>query len=275
MGDTRWFAAAPKAFALSLTCVLAGCPTGGGGGPSDEATSTADDDDGDAETSADGSGEDGTGDAGSGDGASTGPDVGPPGPLGPTDDQLVPNNTITCADGYPVQINPSFPQPFTGAGSASCTLLTYSNVQPTTPGIAVSANIGVGPVTGPMRFVRMRILEQEGVGPACCSAEEYGDMFTPQANAITTVPLGFFMDSGTDVETEIRYADWIALEVLAPNVPIPGIWTNNGGADVLLPDYLWLPALSTRGPAPTANLRSEGSYSGFVPTFNLSFAPVL
>lgn len=194
-------------------------------------------------------------------------------PLGPTDAQLVPDNLMTCADGFPVQINPTFPQPFTGEGSSSCTLLTYSSVQPTTGGTVVSANIGVGPTTGPMRFVRMRILEQPGTGTACCSAEEFGDMFTPDANAVTTVPLGFVFEADTDVETQIRYADWIALEVLAPDVPIPGIWTANGGGDLMLPDYLWLPALSTRSAAPTQNLRSEGSYSGFLPTFNISFVP--
>ncbi|HWB75001.1 MAG TPA: hypothetical protein VG755_08590 [Nannocystaceae bacterium] len=194
-------------------------------------------------------------------------------PLGPSDAQLVPDNLMTCADGFPIQINPTFPQPFTGQGASSCTLLTYSNVQPTTGGTVVSANIGVGPTTGPMRFVRMRILEQPGTGTACCSAEEFGDMFTPDANAVTTVPLGFVFEADTDEETQIRYADWIALEVLAPDVPIPGIWTANGGGDVMLPDYLWLPALSTRSAAPTQNLRSEGSYSGFVPTFNISFVP--
>jgi hypothetical protein len=119
----------------------------------------------------------------------------------------------------------------------------------------------------------MRILEQAGVGPACCSAEEYGEPFTPAANGITTVPLGFVFESGTDVATQIRYADWIALEVLAPDVPIPGVWTANGGADITLPDYLRLPSLSERFAAPTQNLRSEGSFSGFVPTFNILFAP--
>jgi hypothetical protein len=198
---------------------------------------------------------------------------GPAMPLGPSDAQLVPDNIGTCFDGFPVQTNASFPQPFIGGGATSCTLLTYSNVQPTVPGVVVSANIGIGPTTGEMRFVRMRILEQAGAGTACCSAEEFGEVFTPQANAVTTVPLGFAFESGTDEETEIRYADWIGLEVLAPDVPIPGVWTENGGADLMLPDYLWLPALSTRSGAPTQNLRSEGSYSGFLPTFNISFAP--
>ncbi len=213
-----------------------------------------------------------TGDSDGGDADGTG-GTAPPSTLGPTDASLVPDSIVTCADGFPVQINPSFPQPFTGTGATSCTLVSYNGVQPTVPGVVVSANIGVGPVTGQMRFVRMRILEQAGVGPACCSAEEYGQPFTPAANSVTTVPLGFTFESGTDVETKIRYADWIALEVLEPAVPIPGIWTANGGADVTLPDYLWLPALSARFPAPTQNLRSEGSYSGFTPTFNILFAP--
>jgi len=66
--------------------------------------------------------------------------------------------------------------------------------------------------------------------------------------------------------------DLIALEVLAPNVPIPGIWTNNGGADFTLPNYIYLPAMTTRGlNAPTQNLRSDGSYSGFLPSYNFDF----
>lgn len=251
-------ASAPRTIAFIAFAMLAGCGEADAGDDaataSDGAASGNADDDGNA---ADDGNDDG-GDAM---------------PLGPTDAQLVPDNLMTCADGFPVQINPTFPQPFTGQGASSCTLLSYSSVQPTTGGTVVSADIGVGPTTGPMRFVRMRILEQPGTGTACCSAEEFGEMFTPTANAVTTVPLGFVFEADTDVETQIRYADWIALEVLAPDVPIPGVWTANGGGDVMLPDYLWLPALSTRSAAPTQNLRSEGSYSGFVPTFNISFVP--
>lgn len=193
--------------------------------------------------------------------------------LGPALNLLVPTNTVSCVDGYPVQINPSFPQPFTGQGAQSCTMVTFSNVQPPSAGRVVSATIGVGPRTGPMRFVRMRILEERSTGPACCSAEQFGPAFTPQANGVTTVPLDFPIAHDVDTRTGIRTNDWVGLEVLAPNVPIPGIWTNNGGADISLPDYLWLPGLFSRGQgAPTQNLRSEGSFSGFVPTFNISFA---
>jgi hypothetical protein len=202
-----------------------------------------------------------------------GPSFGTPMTIGPAPALLVPNSTVACADGYPIQINPSFPQPFNGAGSPSCTLVTYSNVQPTAAGKIVSATIGVGPVTGPMRFVRLRILAEQSTGAACCSAEQFSDTFTPAANGLSTIPLSLVMERGTDVDTKIQFNDWIGIEVLAPNVPIPGVWTANGGADITLPDYLWLPSLSSRSAAPTQNLRSEGSYSGFVPTFNISFAP--
>ncbi len=202
-----------------------------------------------------------------------GASFGAPVTIGPAAALLVPNSPVTCADGFPIQINPSFPQPFTGSGATSCTLVTYSNVQPTAAGKIVSATIGVGAVTGPMRFVRLRVLAEQSTGTACCSGEEFSETFTPAANGLSTIPLDLVMERGTDVATGIIYNDWIGLEVLAPNVPIPGVWTANGGADITLPDYLWLPALSARSAAPTQNLRSEGSYSGFVPTFNVSFAP--
>ena len=207
--------------------------------------------------------------------ACDGQSVGPSTTLGLAPNLLVPTNTFSCADGYPIQINPSFPQPFTGQGAQSCTLLAVSG-QPPSRGVVISATLGVGPTAGPMRFVRLRILNDTsigGTGPACCSAEQFSDVFTPQANGLTTVPLNFPIMNDVDIATKTLFNDWVGLEILAPNVPLPGIWTNNGGGVLSLPDYLWLPGLSTRasGPLPQ-NLRSEGSFSGFLPTFNLSFA---
>lgn len=204
-----------------------------------------------------------------------GSNLAPPTTLGPASNLLVPTNTSTCADGYPVQINPSFPQPFTAPGAPSCTLVAFSDAQPPARGSVVSATIGIGPTTGPMRFVRLRILNDTsigGIGPACCSAEQFGPVFTPQANGVTTVPLDFPIMNDVDITTKIIFNDWVGLEILAPDVPLPGIWTNNGGTNLLFPDYLWLPALSSRGGAPSRNFHAEGSFSGFLPAFNLSFA---
>lgn len=195
------------------------------------------------------------------------------------------SNTVTCADGVLVQINPTFPQPTSFPGSPSCTYLTISAgtaanqpvLQPSGPGTITSATIRVGAVTGPMRFVRMRLLYQNGFGPACCSAEQYADVFVPNANADTTVPLNFPITfetapPPTDTTTVVAQ-DYIALEVLAPNVPIPGFWRQNGGQEQFLNTEVWLPALSSQFPAPTKNLRSAGSFSGFIAAFNYTFVP--
>jgi hypothetical protein len=197
--------------------------------------------------------------------------------LGP-DLTFAPNNGVRCQDGYPIQINASFPQPFHLQGAPSCLLLTFfSGAQPTASGTAVSANIRVGPVTGPMRFVRMRILFQHGFGRACCSVEQYGATFTPQANAVTTVPLNFPMTEERvppPNDPTVVANDLVALEILSPNVPLPGVWTRNGGAELTLPNYMWFPALSAQGVgAPSSNLRSDGSMSGFLPSYNLNFVP--
>lgn len=203
--------------------------------------------------------------------------AGTPVQVGP-DLSLPPTNTVTCQDGYPVQINPGFPQPFTLQGAPSCLILTFfGGEQAGVPGVAVSANIRVGPITGPMRFVRMRILFQDndiGFDRACCSVEQYGAVFTPAPGAVTTVPLNFPMTRDPAPTTKtgpLGAADLVGLEVLAPNVPIPGSWTRGGGAQLDLPTYAYFPALSARVSAPSSNLRSEGSYSGFLPSFNLNF----
>jgi hypothetical protein len=177
---------------------------------------------------------------------------------------FVPTNGITCQDGYPVQINASFPQPFTLQGAPSCMLITFfGGAHPTAPGVVVSANIRIGAVTGPMRFVKARILYSNNTGQVCCSVEQYGPVFTPQANAITTVNLNFQMtEEHVPAPNDDRVVanDLVALEILAPDVPLPGVWTNNGGGDLGLPNY-----------APTQNLLSDGSYSGFLPAFNLNY----
>jgi hypothetical protein len=191
-----------------------------------------------------------------------------------------PSSEWRCSDGYPIQINPTFPQPFNEPGAQSCTLVTF--LPPVSPavgsGTAVSANIKVGATTGPMRFVRMRLLYQNGTGPKCCSLQEYGNNFTPTANSTTTVPLNFKMTEEsvpppTDT-TSIVANDIVALEVLSPTVPIPGFWPSNGAQVPDIANYLWLPSLtSQKAPAPSNLLNYTAGFSGFVPLFTISYVP--
>lgn len=250
-------------FHAFLLVFVAACSSGGSGGGT-------------------GLGDGGAGSSGTS-GTTSGGTSGAPGgggtTLGPSFDALTGTaNTFGCSAGFPIQTNPSFPQPFYQAGQQSCLVLTFvadpSKVGTLKSGTATTATIRVGATTGPMRFVRMRILYNRTTGPKCCSLEQYGDTFTPTANSDTTVNLNFPITldptpAQDDLETTAAN-DLVALEVLSGNVPIPGSWPNNGGAVEGTASYMWLPALSARGtPAPSNQLlQYEGSYSGFVPAFN-------
>lgn len=222
-------------------------------------------------------------------GAPSAPPPGPPSggaPLGRTqtfgpDLAALPGttNVFTCADGYPLQTNAAFPQPFFGQGAQSCLVLTFAaDPQGRTmqKGTVTSATIRVDGATGPMRFVRMRMLYSRASGQKCCSLEQYGEVFTPAVGQQTTVQLSFPMTEDhvppeNDLATIIAN-DFVAYEILAPNVPIPGYWPANGGPVPATASYMYLPAPSTQGvPAPSnVLLNHTGSYSGFLPAFTFT-----
>jgi hypothetical protein len=85
-------------------------------------------------------------------------------------------------------------------------------------------------VQGPMQVVVMRSLFQNSGNPArpffaCCFVERYGPVFTPAPNAVTLVPASLPMVADPvpppdDLVTTAR-GDFLALSVLAPDVPVP------------------------------------------------------
>jgi hypothetical protein len=197
------------------------------------------------------------------------------------------NNAITCADGVPAQtpaflgfIAPEAFMPFQGKGS--CTLITFfDGAQVGAPGTVTAANIKIGPVTGPMRFVRARVLFDRrlaGNEVTCCSVEQVGPTFTPAPNGITTVPLNFVMTfERIPAQNELGRVvaqDMVALEILAPNVPIPGTWMNPPfGGNMQQANYIYWPAFTTNPSNAGQNRRSNASFSGFMPSYNLNFVP--
>ena len=89
---------------------------------------------------------------------------------------------------------------------------------------------------GPMQILVMRSLYQNHAGDpghpyfACCFVEQYGPTFTPAPNGITVVPAALPMVEDPipppeDVVTNAR-GDFLALSVLAPDVPIPAFFDN-------------------------------------------------
>lgn len=197
------------------------------------------------------------------------------------------NSTVRCVDGAPAQTpqyqgffyRPDAFQPFLNANS--CTMITFfDGAQVGSPGTVVAANIKVGPVTGPMRFVRARVLFKRGIGSdttACCSVEQVGATFTPTPNAITTVPLNFPMTHdpipAQNNFTATAAQDMVALEVLAPNVPIPGTWVNNFSGNLQQANYIYWPAFTTNPANAGQNKKANAGFSGFMPSYNLNFVP--
>jgi hypothetical protein len=146
-----------------------------------------------------------------------------------------PNNPTTCGEG----IFPYFSAPM---GSPSCMYYSGapgpSSYAPAS-GTITAVHVRVGAVTGPMQVVIMRSLYQNKAGDpghpyfACCFVERYGPVFTPQANTVTTVatslPVTEEPTPGPDDFSTTAAGDFLALSVLAPNVPIPAFGDGRSG----------------------------------------------
>jgi hypothetical protein len=145
------------------------------------------------------------------------------------------NNPTTCGDG----VFPYFSAPM---GSPSC--MYYSGAPGPTPyapasGTITAVSVRVGATTGPMQVVILRSLYQNKAGDpghpyfACCFVEHYGPIFTPQANTVTTVaanlPVTEEATPPPDDTTTNAAGDFLALSVLAPNVPIPAFGDGQSG----------------------------------------------
>ncbi len=146
-----------------------------------------------------------------------------------------PNNPTTCGEG----VFPYFSAPM---GSPSCLYFSGapgpSSYAPQS-GTVTAVHVRVGAVTGPMQVVIMRSLFQNNAGEpghpffACCFVERYGPIFTPQANTVTTVQTNLAMTEEPtpppdDFSTNAA-GDFLALSVLASNVPIPAFIDQQSG----------------------------------------------
>lgn len=186
------------------------------------------------------------------------------------------NNRITCADGVPNQLYPTdgplSGAPFYDTGQNSCMWTEGGPAQELLApgsGVVTALKVKVGPVTGPMQVVVIRWLF-ELVNPpvvGCCTVQQYGPVFTPAANSVSTVSAALNMEQGVlrEGNLEIQYYDTLALEVLGPNVPVPAYTATGGLPEDATPDYAWIPAPSAAGvqPGPMSETFAGGTDSVF------------
>lgn len=143
-----------------------------------------------------------------------------------------------------------------------------------TSGTVTAVRVRTGASTGPMQVNIVRFLFRQTGNPgapelACCFVEEYGPVFTPAANTITTVPTNLpvkveLTPPPSDITT-IAATDQLALSSLDPSVQVPLFATKNGENDLSVLSYAWYPAPTVSGvPAPSPNpIPGFADLSGF------------
>ena len=104
-------------------------------------------------------------------------------------------------------------------------------------GTVTEVRVKVGAITGPMQVVVLQGLREDVTNKVgCCQQVGQSAVFTPSANAITTVPVQLPVRNDTMPDQNHIFAfDILGLSILAPGVPIPafdtGNYTNTGPFD--------------------------------------------
>jgi hypothetical protein len=150
---------------------------------------------------------------------------------------LTPNVPFDCSV-WPTPIGP------VPSGATTCTWSSYLSpthalLVPAGNGTVTQVRVKTGPTVGPMQAVVLRA-ERDGntnfVG--CCQQVGQSDVFTPQPNAITAVPVSLAVRADiTPDENNIYVFDTLGLSILAAGVPIPafdsGNYTPNSDGDLI------------------------------------------
>jgi hypothetical protein len=154
-----------------------------------------------------------------------------------------PNSPYTC---YTAQTIPTY---FTDCSAESIDPTTgESDFPPAGEGVVTQVRVRVGPTTGPMQIVEEEALRAENPADpghptyACCKEVAASAVFTPNANAVTTVPVDFHVKQDTAPEASGYYVDQhLSLSVLSASVPIPANLDSNASVG------LWYPAWQNVG----------------------------
>ncbi len=180
--------------------------------------------------------------------------------------ELPDNAPLSCSEGVLNQFLGQFIYgPFGGTCMWSSVVVGSPAESLTAPesGTVTAVRVRMGATTGPMQVNVVRFLFRQTGNPAtpelaCCFVEAYGPVFTPAADAITTVqtnlPVKVEPTPAPADTTTIAATDQLALSSLDPNVQVPLFATKNGENDLSVLSYAWYPAPTAPGvPAPSPN----------------------
>jgi hypothetical protein len=116
---------------------------------------------------------------------------------------------------------------FLASGFGTCTFMGTGSAfsfaetpQAPAEGVVTRVLVKAGPQVGPMQAVVLRATRSTTVGFACCFLAAQSQVFTPQPNSVTAVPVRLPMRKDFDVQFG-ETVDYLGITVLAPGVPIP------------------------------------------------------
>lgn len=167
-----------------------------------------------------------------------------------------PNVTFGCEE------QPFEPPEATHASSCTWTTVATDESQPSQAleppegnGTITQVSVRVGPHTGPMKVVIMRVLlefvdidtEDVHAEISCCGDVGESETFTPKANAVTTIPVNLPVEVQGGVTPGLKVDDVVGLSVLEAGVPIPAVDEKNLGILEQPTDYDEFPAMTLGG----------------------------
>lgn len=134
----------------------------------------------------------------------------------------VPDDTVADCTTLPPYGVPTYVTTCTWYSTISA---AENHIVPLGEGVITRARVRVGRTTGPMQFAVGRAQLDRNKPPGqqllCCVWRIAGPVFTPAANAVTTVTLDEPVRQVRDFQSNQDLFDNLALSILRPGVPIP------------------------------------------------------
>jgi hypothetical protein len=116
----------------------------------------------------------------------------------------------------------------------------------------------------------VRAIASADIGFSCCFYQGQSQVFTPQGNGVTSVPVRLPVENFLDTRNEMQVVDYLGLSVLQPGTRIPAHDTGNTNG----PEFsgVFYPQI-TPADAVSGRVDSNGT-GGVLPLLNADFVPL-
>lgn len=127
---------------------------------------------------------------------------------------------------------------FLPSGVNTCTYVSVGSLggtsevaqAPSGGGLVTRVRVKTGPTVGPVQATVSRASRNTIAGFACCFFAGASQVFTPQPNTVTQIPVRLPVRSDLNPDPQVgETVDYLGITVLAPNVPIPAHEVGNPG----------------------------------------------